>query len=108
MCGDWFEIGHVTIRSPLHVKSRDHFKPITKMVYRIKVLQGEIERRWTLKVRWTPGGLWPLPVNLNIAPPFVLIRVMHLVHTNSSCRYKRVEPRHASGSQKSYFVRYPM
>ena len=33
-------------------------------------------------------------VNLNIAPPFVLICVMLLVHTNSSCRYKRVEPRH--------------
>ena len=31
--------------------------------------------------------------NLNIAPPFVLIRVMLLVHSNTSCRYKRVEPR---------------
>ena len=33
-------------------------------------------------------------VDLNMAPPFVLIRVMLLVHTNTSCRYKRVEPRH--------------
>ena len=34
-------------------------------------------------------------VNLNIAPPFVLIRVMLLVRTNTNtCRYKRVVPRH--------------
>ena len=33
-------------------------------------------------------------VNLNIAPPFVLIRVMLLVHTNTSCRYKQIEPRY--------------
>ena len=34
-------------------------------------------------------------VNLNIPPPFaVLIRVMLLVHTNTSCRYKRIELRY--------------
>ena len=33
-------------------------------------------------------------VNLTKAPPFVLIRVMFLVRTNTPCRYKRVEPRH--------------
>ena len=38
--------------------------------------------------------LFVASVNLNMAPPFVLIRVMLLVHTNTSCRYKRVEPRH--------------
>ena len=33
-------------------------------------------------------------VNLDIAPHFVLIPVMLLVYTNTSCRYKRVEPRY--------------
>ena len=33
-------------------------------------------------------------VTLNTVPHFVLIRVMLLVHTNTSCRYKRVEPQH--------------
>ena len=32
-------------------------------------------------------------VNLNKAPPFVLIRVMLSVHNYTSCLYKRVEPR---------------
>ena len=60
-------------------------KAKTNCMY-IKII-GEIERRWTLKEIWTPG--WFLAsVNLNIAPPFVLIRVMLLVHTNTSCLYK--------------------
>ena len=33
-------------------------------------------------------------VYLNIAPPFVLIRVMLLVYTNTSCLYNRVETRY--------------
>ena len=34
-------------------------------------------------------------VYLNIASPFVLIRVMQLlVHPNTSCLYKRIEPRY--------------
>ena len=34
-------------------------------------------------------------VYLHIAPPFVLIRVMQLlVYTNTSCLYKRIEPRY--------------
>ena len=48
------------------------------------------------KVRWTPDDLWPL-LTLIMAPPFVLLLVMLLVHTNYSCRYKRlkrVQPRH--------------
>ena len=56
---------------------------------------GEIERRWTLKEMWTPGWFMA-SVYLNIAPPFVLICVMFLVHTNTSCLYKRVEPRYIS------------
>ena len=33
-------------------------------------------------------------IYLNIALPFVLIHVMHLVYTNTSCLYKRVELRY--------------
>ena len=55
----------------------------------------EIERRWTLKEIWT-AGWFMVSVYLIIAPPFVLIRVMLLVYTNTSCVYKRVEPRYIS------------
>ena len=34
------------------------------------------------------------PLVVYVAPPFVLIRIMLLVHSYTSCRYKRVEPRH--------------
>ena len=54
---------------------------------------GEIERRWTLKEIRT-AGWFIVSVYLIIAPPFVLIRVMLLVSTNTSCVYKRVEPRY--------------
>ena len=54
---------------------------------------GEIEGRWTLKEIRT-AGWFIVSVYLIIAPPFVLIRVMLLVSTNTSCVYKRVEPRY--------------
>ena len=55
---------------------------------------GEIERRWILKETWTAGWFMAY-VYLHIAPPFVLIRVMQLlVYTNTSCLYKRIEPRY--------------
>ena len=44
---------------------------------------GEIEYRWTLKVRWTHGGLWPLLILIWLLLLF-LIRVMLLVWERSS------------------------
>ena len=60
---------------------------------------GDIERRWTLKEIWT-AGWFMVSVYLNIAPPFVLIRVMLLVYTNTSVYTKELH-RDTSDSRKS-------
>ena len=55
-----------------------------------------------LNVRWNLGWFMA-SFNLNIAPPFVLIRVMLLVQINTSCRYKRVELRYIRLTQIEIF-----